>query len=121
MLNSTKVKGAAVAVTVLAITITAAGPARADQQPRAKDAVGVGSDTVQYVSDFLDDGDINANPVQLVNTARRVAVRRHRRRQRSHQLQERRRYGAQLQIALRAGSKPVTRPAQSVRASPHPR
>ena len=42
--------------TALALTLAATVPAYADVQPNAGDAVGVGSDTVQYVADFLDNG-----------------------------------------------------------------
>jgi len=41
---------------LLALVLGAAMPASADLQPNPSDVVGVGSDTVQYVGDFLDNG-----------------------------------------------------------------
>ena len=62
---------AALAACALAVGLVA--PSSADQQPRSTDAVGVGSDTVQYVSDFVDDGDASAHAgYNATNTARRV-------------------------------------------------
>ncbi len=45
----------------LSLTLAAGSTAFADVQPHGNDIVGVGSDTVQYVSDFVDDGDPNSN------------------------------------------------------------
>lgn len=71
--NSAKVKVGAVAATVAALTVGLAGPAFADQQPRSTDVVGVGSDTVQYVANFVDDGSPNGLAgYNALNTARRV-------------------------------------------------
>ncbi|HJQ42872.1 MAG TPA: substrate-binding domain-containing protein [Jatrophihabitantaceae bacterium] len=73
MLRSNKVKAGAVGIAAAALTVGMAVPAHADQHPRAKDAVGVGSDTVQYVSDFVDDGTpAGDSGYNTANTARRV-------------------------------------------------
>lgn len=73
MLRSNKVKAGAVGLAVAALTAGVAAPAHADQQPRAKDAVGVGSDTVQYVANFVDDGTpAGDSGYNTANTARRV-------------------------------------------------
>jgi len=52
---------ATVAATVLPIGLFA-GPAFADYAPAGKDVVGVGSDTLQYMIDFLADGDAYGDP-----------------------------------------------------------
>ena len=57
-----KLAVAAGAVGALALTLLPASPASADYAPGPNDVVGVGSDTVQYVIDFLADGDYAANP-----------------------------------------------------------
>ena len=49
--------GIAAAGTLAVAFTLAAQPAFADYAPAAKDVVGVGSDTVQYASDFIADGD----------------------------------------------------------------
>jgi ABC-type phosphate transport system substrate-binding protein len=41
---------------LLTLVLGAAGPASADVQPNPGDVTGVGSDTVQYVADFVDNG-----------------------------------------------------------------
>lgn len=51
------VGGAAFAVTALSLALVA--PANADLAPRANDVVGVGSDTVQNIGNFMADGDTN--------------------------------------------------------------
>lgn len=57
----------------IAISLGAVSPAFADEQPRSTDAVGVGSDTVQYVSDFVDDGSpTGLTGYNKTNTNRRV-------------------------------------------------
>jgi len=45
------------AVGALALSLVTAAPASADYSPSAGDAVGVGSDTLQFASDFVADGD----------------------------------------------------------------
>jgi hypothetical protein len=54
--------GLATATTVAASLVLVAQPAFADYAPVAKDVVGVGSDTVQYASDFIADGDFLGDP-----------------------------------------------------------
>jgi ABC-type phosphate transport system substrate-binding protein len=49
------------AVGAFTALVFVAGSASADDQPTAGDVVGVGSDTVQYASDFLADGDNNGD------------------------------------------------------------
>src|SRR6266576_916649 len=56
MQKETALKAGLGVATALALSLGMMTPAHADVQPQAADAVGVGSDTVQYVSDFLDDG-----------------------------------------------------------------
>jgi hypothetical protein len=73
MLNSKKAKAGLVAAGALALGVSLVAPAVADVQPRNTDAVGVGSDTVQYIVDFGADG----SPTGLAgynstNTSRRV-------------------------------------------------
>jgi hypothetical protein len=53
--------GLATATTITASMIMVAQPAFADYAPVTKDVVGVGSDTVQYASDFIADGDFLAD------------------------------------------------------------
>jgi hypothetical protein len=73
MLQTRTRKVAIAAAGAVAVTLGVVGQASADVQPRSTDAVGVGSDTVQYVVDFLADGDQNANPgYNTGNTSRRV-------------------------------------------------
>lgn len=56
-----------------AISFGMISPATADVQAQSTDAVGVGSDTVQYVSDFVDDGTpTGLNGFNATNTSRRV-------------------------------------------------
>jgi ABC-type phosphate transport system substrate-binding protein len=45
----------------LGITLSLGSSSFADVQPHGNDIVGVGSDTVQYVGDFVNDGDPNSN------------------------------------------------------------
>ena len=52
---------ATVAGTLLPMAVFA-GPAFADYAPNSKDVVGVGSDTLQYMIDFLADGDSYGDP-----------------------------------------------------------
>lgn len=53
-----KIKLGLVAVSAVSVAMPLlARPAFADYAPSSTDAVGVGSDTVQYASDFIDDGD----------------------------------------------------------------
>src|SRR5450432_1126415 len=42
---------------VFALVVGVSSPAFADYAPSAKDVVGVGSDTVQNIADFVNDGD----------------------------------------------------------------
>lgn len=64
--------GVAVAMTVAA-SLGSIAPASADAQPHANDIVGVGSDTVQFVGDFVADGDNNGNPgYNSVEKTRRI-------------------------------------------------
>jgi hypothetical protein len=59
--------------TVLALALGAAVPANADIQPNSTDVVGMGSDTVQYVADFLNDGyNGGAFPLPGFNTTAKV-------------------------------------------------
>jgi ABC-type phosphate transport system substrate-binding protein len=55
------IKTTLVGASVAALALGMAGTAHADVQPGDKDTVAVGSDTVQYVVDFLADGTINGN------------------------------------------------------------
>jgi ABC-type phosphate transport system substrate-binding protein len=95
----------------LAVSLGVVTPAHADVQPNAKDAVAVGSDTVQYVVDFGADGDVNANPgYNSTNASRRVVSF-----DATADASGRASYqsnGATLpnSIVIRAGSKPITRP-----------
>lgn len=52
-----KLAVAAAAVGAVSVSLLTAAPASADYAPGPGDVVGVGSDTVQYVIDFLADGD----------------------------------------------------------------
>jgi ABC-type phosphate transport system substrate-binding protein len=54
--------GLAIAGTLVGVAGMAAQPAFADYQPTAKDVVGVGSDTLQYMVDFAADGDQLGDP-----------------------------------------------------------
>ena len=54
--------GIAAAGTIAASMAFVVSPASADYAPVAKDVVGIGSDTVQYASDFIADGDVSADP-----------------------------------------------------------
>ncbi len=56
----TGLAGATVAALALALMVPM-GAAQADVAPQSGDAVGVGSDTVQYILDFGADGDIHGN------------------------------------------------------------
>jgi|KBSSwiStaDraftv2_1062776.scaffolds.fasta_scaffold108116_2 ABC-type phosphate transport system substrate-binding protein len=62
MQKATVLKSGVVGAVALALSLGMVAPAMADVQPQTNDAVGVGSDTVQYVGDFLADGDYNSNP-----------------------------------------------------------
>ena len=71
MRKMTKVGMGGLGAVVLAAS--AVGNASADLQPRGTDAVGVGSDTVQYVVDFLADGNpAGAGGYNTTNNARRI-------------------------------------------------
>jgi hypothetical protein len=74
MLSTRKTMAGIAALGAAAIAVSlAATPASADVQPRNADAVGVGSDTVQFVADFVNDGDPNLNVgYNTTNTARRA-------------------------------------------------
>jgi len=63
-MRTIKKKGlAAIAVGALAVgLLIPAGSAQADTAASGSDIVGVGSDTLQYMLDFGDDGDFNGNP-----------------------------------------------------------
>jgi ABC-type phosphate transport system substrate-binding protein len=54
--------GLAIAGTVAGMAVMAVQPAYADYAPTAKDVVGVGSDTLQYLVDFAADGDNLGDP-----------------------------------------------------------
>jgi len=54
--------GLAVAGMLAGMTVLAVQPAYADYAPNAKDVVGVGSDTLQYLVDFAADGDYLGDP-----------------------------------------------------------
>jgi ABC-type phosphate transport system substrate-binding protein len=54
--------GLAIAGTLAGMTVLAVQPAYADYAPTAKDVVGVGSDTLQYLVDFAADGDQLGDP-----------------------------------------------------------
>ena len=54
------VVAATVVATVLPLALFVAGPSRADYAPTGKDVVGFGSDTLQYMLDFMADGDAYA-------------------------------------------------------------
>src|SRR5438105_193538 len=73
MLQTRKSKVAIATAGAVAVTLGLVAQASADVQPRNTDAVAVGSDTVQYVVDFLADGDQNTNPgYNTGNTSRRI-------------------------------------------------
>ena len=62
-----------VGATVAACGFGLVGTANADVQPRTTDIVGVGSDTVQYLGDFLADGDnAGSSGYNTANPARRM-------------------------------------------------
>ncbi|SDJ45528.1 hypothetical protein SAMN05444157_3447 [Frankineae bacterium MT45] len=63
--------GAAVAV-VATLVVASWPPADADVQPSTTDAVAVGSDTMQYLTDFLDDGDVSLHTGYNTITKNRV-------------------------------------------------
>jgi periplasmic binding family protein len=111
MLKSKKAKvGLAVTVAAAATGLIATS-AVADVQPRSTDAVGVGSDTVQYVSNFVDDGFGASAGYNTTNTGRRIFSF-----DATADANGRSAYqnGTSTALAstivLRAGSKPVTRP-----------
>jgi hypothetical protein len=54
--------GLAIAGTVVGVVGLAVQPAFADYAPQARDVVGVGSDTLQYLMDFVADGDNLGDP-----------------------------------------------------------
>lgn len=61
------------AVMAAAASLGSITSANADAQPHANDIVGVGSDTVQYVGDFVADGDNAGNPgYNSVEKTRRI-------------------------------------------------
>jgi len=67
------IKTGLVGASVLALGLGLTGTAHADVQPRGTDVVGVGSDTVQYIADFVNDGDNAGNAgYNSLNTSRRV-------------------------------------------------
>src|ERR1700749_1921121 len=59
MKNKVRVGLAAAAAGAMSFAI--ATPAHADYAPSSSDAVGVGSDTVQYLADFVADGDTSGD------------------------------------------------------------
>jgi ABC-type phosphate transport system substrate-binding protein len=64
---------ALVGATVAACGLGMVGTANADNQPRVTDIVGVGSDTVQYLGDFLADGDnVGSSGYNTNNPSRRM-------------------------------------------------
>ena len=91
---------ATVAATVLPAALFA-GPAFADYAPTRKDVVGVGSDTLQYMIDFLADGDAYGDPGYNVAWQQVPAgqLRRDRRRQRAPGLRRRRWPGQPRRLA----------------------
>ena len=102
---------ALVGATVAACGLGMVGTANADNQPRTTDIVGVGSDTVQYVGDFLADGDNQGSSgYNTANTARRMFNI-----DATADAAGRAVYGAggvaiSPQVVLRAGLSPVNRP-----------
>lgn len=73
MQKASIIKWGVAATVAAALSAGLISPANADVQPQAKDAVAVGSDTVQYVSDFVDDGTPGGlSGFNATNTARRV-------------------------------------------------
>lgn len=107
----TKTKLGAAGLCAAALVIGLSTPASADVQPTATDATAVGSDTVQYIVDFLADGDASAHGgYNLTHTARRIISF-----DATADANGRAAYnnaGGSLSptIVLRAGTKPVTRP-----------
>ncbi|MGC9962888.1 MAG: hypothetical protein ABSE47_13435 [Acidimicrobiales bacterium] len=64
-MRSLRVKFGLAAVTAVAAVVPlalTAQPARADYSPNTSDVVGVGSDTLQYMLDFMADGDAYGDP-----------------------------------------------------------
>ena len=59
------VVAATVVATVLPLALFVAGPAVADYAPTESDVVGVGSDTLQYMLDFMADGDAYAGTLAI--------------------------------------------------------
>ena len=100
-----------VGATVAACGFGLVGTANADVQPRTTDIVGVGSDTVQYLGDFLADGDnAGSSGYNTANPARRMFNI-----DATADAAGRAVYGAagvsiSPQVVLRAGLSPVTRP-----------
>jgi ABC-type phosphate transport system substrate-binding protein len=73
MQKASIIKWGVAATVAAALSAGLVSPASADVQPGAKDAVAVGSDTVQYVADFVDDGTPGGlSGFNSANTARRV-------------------------------------------------
>jgi ABC-type phosphate transport system substrate-binding protein len=102
---------ALVGATVVACGLGMVGTANADNQPRVTDIVGVGSDTVQYLGDFLADGDnIGASGYNTNNPSRRMFNI-----DATADAAGRAVYGAagvaiSTQVVLRSGLSPVNRP-----------
>lgn len=67
-----KLAVAAAAVGAVSVSLLTAAPASADYAPGPGDVVGVGSDTVQYVIDFLADGDYTGSTGYNLNRLNRV-------------------------------------------------
>jgi ABC-type phosphate transport system substrate-binding protein len=65
-------KGGLAVLGVMSMAAFAIQPANADIQAQSNDIVGVGSDTVQYVADFVVDGTLTAAGSNVANPARRV-------------------------------------------------
>lgn len=59
MRSRSKLFTGGVALTIAALNLTLIAPATADIAPRATDIVGVGSDTLQNMANFMSDGDTN--------------------------------------------------------------
>jgi ABC-type phosphate transport system substrate-binding protein len=72
MQKASMIKVGVIGATALALSLGVITPASADVQPQATDAVAVGSDTVQYVVDFLADGSPTGLSGFNTTNARRV-------------------------------------------------
>ncbi|SDJ45512.1 PBP superfamily domain-containing protein [Frankineae bacterium MT45] len=111
MQKATIAKAGISASVALALSFGVMAQAHADIQPTTTDAVAVGSDTVQYVVDFLDDGDTNLHTGYNTVTKNRVFSF-----DATADASGRAAYlnststALPSSIVLRQGSKPVTRP-----------